>query len=91
MVTKLAIILSERQRLWVQSIRQRLKVTSETIGAMKSIKLSGLTEMSFTKLEELRGIEISISHKYRSLLITIIALGTIQARLLPCGLTLTSY
>lgn len=53
----------------------RLKVTSEMLGTMKGIKMSGLASVLFTRLTDLRTKEIASSKAYRSLQIFANALG----------------
>jgi pantoate kinase len=67
--------LCKKQTCWILAIKMRLKATSEMLGSMKGIKMSGLAGVLFTRLTELRTKEIISSRAYRSLQIFATALG----------------
>ncbi|CAI6082463.1 unnamed protein product, partial [Clonostachys chloroleuca] len=52
---------------WLESIEERLAVTTKMLGSMKAIKMTGLTEMMSSIVTNLRNSEIDISRKFRAL------------------------
>ncbi|KAI9709499.1 MAG: hypothetical protein M1820_003259 [Bogoriella megaspora] len=58
-----------RQAMWLEAIERRINATTAMLGAMKSVKMCGLTETLSSNLHNLRLEEIRISKKFRRLLI----------------------
>ncbi|KAI1313225.1 P-loop containing nucleoside triphosphate hydrolase protein [Xylaria venustula] len=56
---------SKNQKTWLGAIQTRINFTSEILGSMKSVKMLGLTEQMFNKIQSLRSDEIAKSTKYR--------------------------
>lgn len=64
-----------RQSLWLEAIEKRIAVTSQMLGAMKSVKMCGLTDVLKTRIQEMRSEELHISRRFRRLLIWNMGLG----------------
>ena len=58
-----------RQALWLEAIERRIAATSAMLGAMKGIKMCGLTDILFKTLQDLRVNELRISKKFRKILV----------------------
>jgi ATP-binding cassette subfamily C (CFTR/MRP) protein 1 len=71
---KIAMMAGERQNLWIEAIQKRVAITAEMLGSMKGVKISGLTDLLFNKIQALREHEILASQKFRSLLIAVVGL-----------------
>lgn len=64
-----------RQAMWLEAIERRISVTSAMLGAMRGITMSGLKQVLFDNLQNLRIEELRISKKFRRLLIWNMAFG----------------
>ncbi len=62
-------LVMSRQAMWLEAIERRIAATSEMLGAMKGVKMCGLTEVLSKSLQDLRLDELRISKKFRKLLI----------------------
>lgn len=63
-----------RQKIWLEAIERRIGATASMLGAMKGVKMSGLTNDMSTSIQNLRNEEVASSRKLRLLLITIVNL-----------------
>ena len=68
-------LVMSRQAMWLEAIERRINATTAMLGAMKSVKMCGLTEILSSNLHGLRLEEIQISRKFRRLLIWNLAFG----------------
>ncbi|KAL8819211.1 MAG: hypothetical protein Q9223_002310 [Gallowayella weberi] len=59
----------KRQGLWLEAIQRRISATATMLGAMKRIKMCGLTDTLFENIHGLRTRELDISKGFRRLLI----------------------
>lgn len=66
MITSFVI---SRQALWLEAIEKRIAATSAMLGAMKGVKLGGLTPILLTNIQKLRVDELNISKGFRKLLV----------------------
>ncbi|KAG9258286.1 multidrug resistance-like protein [Emericellopsis atlantica] len=64
----LAVPTGTRQALWNQASQERVAATSHTLGSVKWIKISGLTNIAFSALRNLRAHELQVSERFRWLL-----------------------
>ena len=71
------------QRLWIERVEDRLKVTSSMLGDMKAVKLLGLTDKMESILQGLRQVEINTSKVFRKLLVWEIFLC------MPCSISIS--
>lgn len=58
----------QAQANWIQASQDRVTATSKTLGAVKWLKISGLSDMAFSLIRRLRTRELAISLRYRLLL-----------------------
>ena len=68
-----------RQARWLEAIEKRISSTSSMLGSMKGIKMLGLQSALLTSVHNLRLDELSISRKFRKLLVWNMALGKLTA------------
>ncbi len=71
-----AVFMGKAQANWIQASQERVAKTAATIGGIKWIKLSGLTDSAFSIVNSLRAHELQISRKFRVLLVWIVVLCT---------------
>lgn len=64
------------QAVWLEAIERRIEATTAMLGSMKGVKMCGLTEVLMTNIHNLRIEELSISKKFRRLLVWNLAFGT---------------
>lgn len=64
-----------RQAMWLEAIEKRIAATSQMLGAMKGVKMCGLTDVLGTRIQAMRNEEMHISGKFRRLLIWNMVLG----------------
>lgn len=62
-------LVMQRQALWLQAIEKRIAATASMLGAMKGIKMFGLTDVLTKTLQDLRVKELNISKKFRKILV----------------------
>ncbi|KAG9235150.1 hypothetical protein BJ875DRAFT_495249 [Amylocarpus encephaloides] len=64
-----------RQAMWLEAIQSRVDATAQMLGAMKGVKMTGLTNKLLTILRGHRDGEITRSQKFRVLLIVMVAIA----------------
>ncbi|KAF4630786.1 hypothetical protein G7Y89_g7350 [Cudoniella acicularis] len=62
-------LVMQRQALWLQAIEKRITATTAMLGAMKGIKICGLTDIVTKMLQDFRVNELRISKKFRKILV----------------------
>ncbi len=62
-------LIMERQAKWLEAIERRVTATTAMLGAMKGIKMCGLTDILFTTLQKLRVDELEISKAFRKVIV----------------------
>ena len=62
-------LVMSRQAMWLEAIERRITATTAMLSAMKGVKMSGLTDILFDTIQDLRREELRISKKFRKLLI----------------------
>ncbi|KAF2842938.1 hypothetical protein M501DRAFT_1005649 [Patellaria atrata CBS 101060] len=72
-----------RQQLWLEAIERRIAATTAMLGAMKGVKMCGLTEILQKNIHDLRVEELQISKKFRKLLIWNMAISYITPVVAP--------
>ncbi|KAL3480358.1 hypothetical protein BJX99DRAFT_254660 [Aspergillus californicus] len=80
---KLSAATNKYQRLWIERIEERLRLTSYTLEIIKAVKMLGLSEKLYSIIKHLRYIEIATSAVFRKLLIVTITLSNSPANLAP--------
>ncbi|KAI6782626.1 Multidrug resistance-associated protein 1 [Emericellopsis cladophorae] len=79
-----------RQAMWLEAIGKRIAVTSQMLGAMKGVKMCGLTSVLEARISSMRDDELHISGKFRRLLIWNMGLAYLAPILAPI-FTFTAY
>jgi hypothetical protein len=64
----LALPSGPAQAAWIQATQVRVTATTKTLGNIKGLKISALTEVAFQILRNLREQELKTSMKFRLLL-----------------------
>lgn len=77
-VSHVGRLVPQRQRAWMKAIQKRVGFTSDVIGQIKSIKISGLTEAVAERMQRLRRSEIRHQKAFRRLQVGIITLGALH-------------
>ncbi|KAL4786969.1 P-loop containing nucleoside triphosphate hydrolase protein [Aspergillus varians] len=80
---KLSAATNKYQRLWIEKVQDRLRLTSYALEQIKSVKMLGLSEKIFSIIQGLRRAEIATSAVFRKLLIGTITLSNSPADLAP--------
>lgn len=62
-------LVMSRQAMWLEAIEKRITATTAMLGAMKGVKMSGLTNILYNTIQNLRREELQISKRFRKLLI----------------------
>ncbi|UKZ82921.1 hypothetical protein TrVFT333_010721 [Trichoderma virens FT-333] len=81
---------STAQRLWVEKVEDRLRLTSHVLENIKAVKMLGLSEKLSSIIQGLRQTEIAASTAFRKLLIWRIVLSQAPTDLAPIA-TFTLY
>lgn len=53
---------------WIKASQDRVTATSKTLGSIKWLKVSGLNDVAFSVIRQLRSAELVASKRYRVLL-----------------------
>lgn len=80
---RVAASMGQRQRLWIEGIERRIKATSDTLAAIKEVRMGGLQVVMEKKLQELRHEEIKASRKFKNALALIVCLSYTTAAMGP--------
>lgn len=80
---QVAASMGQRQRLWLEGIEKRIKATSDTLAAVKEVRMGGLQVVMEKKLRELRQEEIKASRKFKNALALIVCLSYTTAAMGP--------
>lgn len=62
-------LLPPQQRIWMQAIQKRTGITSSMLGAMKGIKMTGLSRFVNKQIQDLRKSEVQTSLTLKRLLV----------------------
>lgn len=73
-------LVMSRQAMWLEAIERRITATTAMLSAMKGVKMSGLTNILFATIQDLRREELNISKKFRKLLIWNMAFSKFPCR-----------
>ncbi|KFA49912.1 hypothetical protein S40293_01213 [Stachybotrys chartarum IBT 40293] len=63
----MAVLIGKAQTSWIGASESRITATSKTLGSIKWLKISGLSDMAFAIIRRLRKQEINVSRRYRFL------------------------
>ncbi|KAF4929096.1 ABC transporter atnG [Colletotrichum viniferum] len=64
----LAVPTGKASAQWIKASQDRVTTTSKTLGSIKWLKVSGLNEVAFSVIQNLRSTELVVSKRYRVLL-----------------------
>ena len=64
-----------KQALWLEAIERRISATTAMLASMRGVKMTGLTDVLREDLQRLRVEELTISRKFRKLLIWTMGIG----------------
>lgn len=60
--------MGKAQAAWIGASGERVSATTKTLGGIKRLKISGLSNMAFSVIKNLRNVEMVASRKFRALL-----------------------
>ncbi len=72
---KIGQMVPPRQRRWMSAIQKRVGITADIIGAMKGVKVAGLSVKVDKQIQELRNFELERSVRFRKLQVITQLLG----------------
>ncbi|KAI8293031.1 ABC transporter atnG [Colletotrichum sp. SAR11_240] len=64
----LAVPTGKASAQWIKASQDRVTTTSKTLGSIKWLKVSGLNDVAFSVIQNLRSTELVVSKRYRVLL-----------------------
>lgn len=67
MSSRLGKSVAVAQKRWLEAIERRVNFTSEIFGSIKSVKMLGLADKMASMIEGMRGDEVAVMKKSRSL------------------------
>ncbi|KXH42483.1 ABC transporter [Colletotrichum nymphaeae SA-01] len=76
-------LIPPRQRRWMQAIQKRVGITTEIIGSVKGVKMSGLTSTVQDQIQGLRDFELDESKKFRRVQILNVLIGQCPSIMTP--------
>ncbi len=76
---RIAKLVPPRQRRWMAAIQKRVGITSDIIGAMKGVKVAGLSEKVDKQIQGLRNYELDRSIQFRKMQIATQLLGKLTS------------
>ncbi|XP_044721310.1 ABC transporter domain-containing protein [Hirsutella rhossiliensis] len=80
---RVAASMGRRQRLWLEAIEHRIKVTSDALSSIKEVRMGGLQARVQDQLEDLRNREIKASRPFKNALALIVCLSYTTAAMGP--------
>ncbi|KAK9787197.1 hypothetical protein SCARD494_10727 [Seiridium cardinale] len=80
---KISAATNVAQRLWVEKIEDRLRLTSHVLENIKAVKMLGISDKMSSVIQKLRQAEIVISATFRKLLIWNVVLSNLPSDLAP--------
>ncbi|KAK1475983.1 ABC transporter [Colletotrichum tamarilloi] len=76
-------LIPPRQRRWMQAIQKRVGITTEVIGSIKGVKMSGLTSTVQDQIQGLRDFELDESKRFRRVQILNVLIGQFPSIMTP--------
>ncbi|KAK1704894.1 P-loop containing nucleoside triphosphate hydrolase protein [Colletotrichum acutatum] len=76
-------LIPPRQRRWMQAIQKRVGITTEIIGSIKGVKMSGLTSTVQGQIQGFRDFELDESKKFRRVQILNVLIGQFPSIMTP--------
>lgn len=68
--------IGKSQATWIRASQDRVTTTSKVLSSIKSLKISGLSDLVFSMIRDLRSKELEVSERYRKLLGFTLVLST---------------
>ncbi|GJC84262.1 ABC transporter atnG [Colletotrichum liriopes] len=87
---KIGQLVPPRQRRWMQAIQKRVGLTTEIIGSVKGVKMSGLSATVQGQIQGLREFEIDESKRFRRMQFVNIIIGQFPSIMTP-SITFTAF
>jgi ATP-binding cassette subfamily C (CFTR/MRP) protein 1 len=75
MCVLISALAGPRQEVWLKAIEKRVDVTSQVLGAVKGVRMAGLTDKLYNIIHDMRIHEVRMSERFRRLLILVVAVG----------------
>ncbi|GJD02568.1 ABC transporter [Colletotrichum higginsianum] len=72
-----------RQRRWMQAIQRRVGITTDIIGSVRGVKMSGLSATVRDQIQGLRDFELDESKRFRRMQIVNIVIGQFPSIMTP--------
>ncbi|OJJ69537.1 hypothetical protein ASPBRDRAFT_198193 [Aspergillus brasiliensis CBS 101740] len=79
----LAIASGDAQGTWLEAVEERIAVTSQALGVLKSIKMTGLTEVVSNNIRDLRSRDVKSSLRFRFYNVLILTFSYASSALAP--------
>jgi hypothetical protein len=76
----LAVPIGNGQAAWIGAAQIRVATTSNVLSKIRWIRMSGMSESVFENVNELRRNELDVSHRFRLLMMWVLALGEFGIR-----------
>ncbi|KAF6795321.1 ABC multidrug transporter [Colletotrichum sojae] len=64
----ISVPIGKSQATWIKASQDRVTTTSKVLSSIKSLKISGLGDLVFSMIRDLRSKELEVSERYRKLL-----------------------
>ncbi|TDZ13509.1 ABC transporter atnG [Colletotrichum spinosum] len=87
---KVGHMVPPRQRRWMQAIQKRVGITTDIIGAIRGVKMSGLSDVVQDQIQRLRISELDESKRFRRVQIGNVLVGQFPSIMTP-SITLAVY
>ncbi|TDZ14283.1 ABC transporter atnG [Colletotrichum orbiculare MAFF 240422] len=87
---KVGQMVPPRQRRWMQAIQKRVGITTDIVGAIRGVKMSGLSDVVQDQIQRLRAFELDESKRFRRVQIGNVLVGQFPSIMTP-SITLAVY
>lgn len=64
-----------RQTMWLEAIEKRVDITAQVLRSVKDLRMTGLTDQLYLIIQAMRDHEVTMSEKFRRLLILVVGVG----------------
>uniref|UniRef100_L2G2V8 ABC multidrug transporter n=1 Tax=Colletotrichum fructicola (strain Nara gc5) TaxID=1213859 RepID=L2G2V8_COLFN len=87
---RLGKLIPSRQRRWREAIQKRVGVTTQVMGSVKGVKMSGLSGTVQDQIQGLRDFELEESKEFRKIQISNVLVGQLPSIMTP-SITLAAF
>ncbi|CAI0643470.1 unnamed protein product [Colletotrichum noveboracense] len=87
---RLGKLIPPRQRRWREAIQKRVGVTTQVMGSVKGVKMSGLSGTVQDQIQGLRDFELEESKEFRKIQISNVLVGQLPSIMTP-SITLAAF